>query len=144
MVEAYANGDNFKAPRNGTIRKVRLISCVAGSFRVQVARARPFAGEDGEAKIVRQGPTIHYAKDNQPGGCGGGPDGDNYKIQSFGVNFHVNRNDLIAVKGTKVGFMNNSGSGPSMKFRPALPVGGSYREANDTTGSLLIEFVYAS
>ena len=70
MVEAYENGDNYRAPRNGTIRRVRLISCVAGSFRVQVAPARPFAGDDGEAKIVRQGPTIHYAKDNQSE-CGG-------------------------------------------------------------------------
>ena len=64
-VEAFENGDQDKAPRNGTIRKVRLISCVAGSFTVQVARARP--GDDGKAKIVRQGPTINYAKDNQSG-----------------------------------------------------------------------------
>src|SRR4051812_35989551 len=39
-VEAYANGGHEKAPRDGTIRKVRLISCVGGTFRVQVARAK--------------------------------------------------------------------------------------------------------
>lgn len=139
-VEAFENGGKEKAPRNGTIRKVRLISCVAGSVRIQVARAKP--GED-KAKIVRSGPTINYVKDSQSGGCGG-PDGDNYKIQSFSVNFHVNQGDYIAVRGTKIGFIHNSSSGDALKFRPSLPVGGSYEVADDDTGSLLIQFEYAS
>lgn len=139
-VEAYANGDRYKAPRDGTIRKVRLISCVGGTFRVQVARARRSAEE---ARIVRQGPTITYVKDSQPGGCGG-DNFDNYRIQTFSVNFRVNKGDYIAAKGTKIGFMNNSSSGPSLKFRPPLPVGGSYQEADDSTGSLLLQFEYAS
>ena len=100
------------------------------------------AGED-KAKIVRSGPTINYAKDTQSGGCGG-PDEDNYKIQSFSVNFHVNEGDYIAVKGNKVGFIHNSSSGDALKFRPTLPVGGSYEVADDDTGSLLIQFEYAS
>jgi hypothetical protein len=141
-VEAFANGGHEKAPRDGTIRKVRLISCVAGSFRVQVARARPFEGPDGKGKIVRQGPTINYAKD--PRSECGGSNNDDYRIQSFSVNFHVNKGDYIAAKGTKIGFYNSSSSGPSMKFRPALPVGGSYEAADDRMGSLLLEFVYGS
>lgn len=138
-VEAFENGDKERAPRNGTIRKVRLISCVGGSFTVQVARYRP---SQDTAKIVRSGPTINYAKDNQPGGCGG-DNFDNYKIQSFSVNFHVSEGDYIAVKGTKVGFIDDSsGSGDSRKFRP--PLGGSYEAADDAGGSLLIQFEYAS
>ena len=106
-VEAFENGDKYKAPRDGTISKVRLISCVAGSFTVQVARAKP---SEDKAKIVRSGPTINYAKDNQSE-CGG-EDGDNYKIQSFSVNFHVNKGDFIAAKGNKVGFMHSSEQWP--------------------------------
>src|SRR6478736_6537514 len=53
-VEAFENGGHEKAPRDGTIRKVRLISCVSGSFTVQVARANPSLDK---ARIVRSGPT---------------------------------------------------------------------------------------
>ena len=138
-VEAFENGDRYKAPKNGTIRRVRLISCVGGSFTVQVARVR--RAED-KARIVRSGPTIHYVRDNRSE-CGG-PDGDDYRIQSFAVNFHVNRNDFIAVKGNKVGFMHSSSSGPSIKFRPPLPVGGGFQVADSDENSLLIQFQYAS
>jgi hypothetical protein len=138
-VEAFENGDRYKAPRNGTIRRVRLISCVGGSFTVQVARARR---STDEAKIVRSGPTITYARDNRSE-CGGS-NGDDYRIQSFAVNFHVNRNDFIAVKGNKVGFMRSSSSGPSIKFRPPLPTGGGYQVADSDENSLLIQFQYAS
>ena len=50
-VEAFENGGHEKAPKAGTIHKVRIVSCIAGSFTVQVARAKP--GED-KARIVRQ------------------------------------------------------------------------------------------
>jgi hypothetical protein len=139
-VEAFENGGHERAPRNGTIRKVRLISCVGGSITIQVARAKP---TEQKAKIVRSGPTIDYVKDNQPGGCGG-DNFDNYKVQSFSVNFHVDQGDYIAVKGTKVGFIHSASSGDSIKFRPPLPVGGSYRVANSEENSLLIQFEYAS
>ena len=138
-VEAFENGDKEKAPRNGTIRKVRLISCVGGSFTVQVARYKP---SEDKAKIVRSGPTLTYVKDTQAASCGG-PD-ENNKIQSFSVNFHVNKGDYITVKGTKVGFIHSAGSGDSIKFRPPLPVGGSFQAPDDDENSLLIQFEYAS
>jgi len=138
-VEAFENGDHEKAPRNGTIRKVRLISCVGGSFTVQVARYRP---TDDKAKVVRSGPTINYVKDERE--TWGGDFQDDYKIQSFNVNFHVNKGDYIAVKGTKVGFIHRAGSGDAIKFRPPLLVGGSFQSPDDDENSLLIQFEYAS
>ncbi len=139
-VEAFENGDHEKAPKNGYIGKVRIVSCIGGSFTVQVARAHP---SDDEAKIVRSGPTLSYDKDTQSGGCGG-EDGDNYKIQSFRVHLLVSKGDYIAVKGTKIGFIHNSSSGDALVFHPKLPTGGSYREADTSTGGLLIQFEYAS
>jgi hypothetical protein len=138
-VEAFENGDKYKAPKDGRIRRVRLISCVGGSFTVQVARVR--RSED-KAKIVRSGPTINYVRDSRST-CGG-EDEDDYRIQSFSVNFWVKRNDYIAVKGNKVGFMHSSSSGPSIKFRPPLPVGGGYQTADSDENSLLIQFQYGS
>jgi len=137
-VEAFENGGHEKAPKAGTIHKVRIVSCVAGSFTVQVARARP--GED-KARIVRSGPTLNYVKDSQSGGCGG-PDGENYKIQSFNVSLHVEKGDYIAVKGAKIGFIHNSSSGDALVFEPRLPTGGGFQVADESTGGMLIQFQY--
>jgi hypothetical protein len=137
-VEAFENGGHERAPKDGTIGRVRIVSCIGGSFTVQVARAKP--GQD-QAKIVRSGPTLTYVKDSQSGGCGG-PDGDNYKIQSFSVNLHVNQGDYIAVKGTKIGFIHNSSSGDALVFEPRLPTGGTFQTADTSTGGMLIQFQY--
>jgi hypothetical protein len=136
--ENMSTGSNQKAPKAGTIGKVRLISCVKGSFTVQVARKQ--SGTQ-KYKVVKNGPVISYKKDTQTGGCGG-EDGDNYKIQSFNVSFTVKKGDYIAVKASKVGFIHNSSSGDSYLFRPPLAAGGSYRSRNGSSGGLLIQFQY--
>jgi hypothetical protein len=137
-VEAFENGDHERAPKDGVIGKVRIITCIAGYFYPQIARARP--GDD-EARIIRTGPRLDYRKDTQSGGCGG-PDGDNYKVQEFRVNLSIKKGDYIAVKGPKVAFIHNSSSGDTLVFRPALPTGGSYRSTDDATGGLLIQYQY--
>jgi hypothetical protein len=38
-ISAFENGSHFTAPRTGIIRHVRLVSCVKGSFRLQLAWA---------------------------------------------------------------------------------------------------------
>ena len=137
-VEAFENGGHEQAPKDGTIGKVRIISCIGGTFTVQVARARP---GHHQAKIVRSGPSLTYVKDTQSGGCGG-LGGDNYKIQTFKVTLHVETGDYIAVKGTKIGFIHNSSSGDALVFEPKLPTGGSYQTADTSTGGMLIQFEY--
>jgi hypothetical protein len=135
-VVASQNAGKHKAPKDGTIGRVRLISCLAGSFTVQVARKQ--SGTQ-RFKVVKSPKTISYAKDAQAGGCGG-EDGDNYRIQSFSVNFTVKKNDFIAVKAKRVGFMRNSSSGDTYLFEP--PLGSSYRNRDTTTGAMLIQFQY--
>src|SRR5262245_31730001 len=103
MKVAYQNVPGTRAPRDGTIRRVRLISCVAGSFTVQVARKQ--SGTQ-KFKVVKSPKTISYAAD--PRAECGGEDFDDFKIQSFSVNFTVKKGDYIAVKAKRVGFMRNS------------------------------------
>jgi hypothetical protein len=134
---AYQNPGKHKAPKNGTIGKVRLISCVAGSFTVQVARKQ--SGSQ-KFKVVKSGPTISYKKDSRSE-CGG-EDFDDFKIQSFNVNLTVKKGDYIAVKAKKVGFMRNSSSGDTLLFEPPLKVGGGFKSKDTTTGSMLIQFQY--
>jgi hypothetical protein len=137
-IEAFENGGHEQAPKDGTIGKVRIVSCIGGSFTVQVARARP---GHHQARIVRSGATLTYVKDTQSNGCGG-LNGDNYKIQTFRVTLHVNKGDYIAVKGTKIGFIHNSSSGDTLVFEPRLPTGGSFQTRDSATGGLLIQFEY--
>ncbi len=137
MKVAYQNVSGTKAPKGGTINRVRLISCVAGSFTVQVARKQ--SGTQ-RFKVVKSPRTINYVADNRTE-CGG-EDGDDYRIQSFSVNFTVNKGDYIAVKAKRVGFMRNSSSGDTYLFEP--PLGSSYRSRDTSTGNMLIQYQYAS
>ncbi len=137
-VQAFENGGHQQAPMNGTIGKVRLISCQGGSFVVQVARAKP--GQH-KAKVVRNGPKLTYVKDAQSGGCGG-INGDNYRIQSFRVNLRVSKGDYIAVKAPAIGFLHNSSSGDALVFDPPLNPGGSFTTSDSSTGGMLIQFQY--
>ena len=58
-----------KAPRAGTIGRVRLMSCEPGSFRVQVAREVPGTSR---YRVVKNGPLVRYQGDQQ--GCGDNDD----------------------------------------------------------------------
>ena len=137
-IQAFENGDHQKAPKDGTIHHVRLISCVAGNVTIQVARKK--SGRN-KWKVVHSGPTIHYAADSQVGGCGG-PSGDNFVVQSFPVQFSVQKGDYIAVRAKSIGFMHSSSSGPTLLFDPALSPGGSYVAPDSAANDMLIQFQY--
>jgi hypothetical protein len=142
---AFENGDHFKAPKDGTIGKVRLISCAPGVFTLQLARVKPALDK---AKVVRNGPVIHYQADprqadNDPNTQCGGDNGDDYIIQTFSVNVHVNKGDYIAVLARKPGFLHNSGGGPQLLFSPPLSPGGSYQRADgDSSADLMLQLQY--
>lgn len=137
-VQAFENGGHQKAPRSGTIHKVRLVSCAAGSFVLQVARKQ---SSGNKFKVVKNVKTIKYAKDTQAGGCGG-PGENNYKVQSFSVSFSITKGDYIAVKAPAIGFIHQASSGDSKVFDPPLAPGGGYRSADSGDNSMLIQFVY--
>ena len=90
-ITAFENGSHFTAPRTGTVRHVKLVSCVKGKFRLQLARASRSART---AKIVASGPEISYAGQSPCGGASG----DHYVVQSFRVKLRVAKGDYIAIK----------------------------------------------
>ncbi len=142
---AHRNEGKQAAPRDGTIRQVKLISCVAGSFRLQLARSR---SSGDEAKIVRNGPLISYKADKyetdgDPDTFCGGEDADEFAVQSFNVNFTVRKGDLIAINAKQTGTLYCSGDNGVNVFHPTLPVGGPYAPADDETSCMmLIRLVY--
>jgi len=142
---AFENGSHFKAPQDGTIRHLKVISCFAGTFQLQIARVK-FAQH--QAKVVRNGPVINYASDprqtdgNPDTECGG-PDGDDYIIQTFSVNVHVDTGDYIAVKAKRLGFVHNSGGGNTFLFAPPLVPGGAFEtEDGDSSADLMLRLIY--
>jgi len=128
--QAY-NGGLVTAPANGKINKVKLISCHAGSFTVQLAQK-----SGSSFKIVTQGPKVTYTSQ-----CNG------YPVQKYSITpMTVHTGEYLAVKGS--GSMGpircDSGSPRTYLFKPPLVVGGGFTAPTDDTGCfLLVQFVYS-
>jgi len=144
-VQAYQNAGHERAPEAGTIGRLRLVSCVAGSFRLEFAAVKPKARQ---AKIVRDGPVISYKADPRqvdadPNTVCGGDNTDDFKIQTFPVNVQINKGYYIAIRTSKTGTLYCSGGSGVLLFSPSLRVGGGYRRANtDTSCNLLVQLQY--
>lgn len=135
-ISAFENGSHFTAPTTGTVKHVKLVSCVAGKFRLQLARAIPHARE---AKIVANGPEITY-KGQRP--CGGA-NGDHFVVQSFQVNLHVAKGEFIAIKARSTGTLSCSGGDGFLLYAPPLPVGGPLKKSHSGAScDLLVQLSY--
>lgn len=127
------NPGNTKAPRDGTIGKIRLIACDAGTFVLQIARAKPSADS---ARVVQSGPLINYKGDKK--NC----KGNNFAVEEFNVDVPVRSGDYLAVVANRVSFLYNASGDGSLPFFPPLPDGGPTREASndvDGDGFLMIQ-----
>jgi hypothetical protein len=132
-----------KAPKNGYVDKVRVISCVPGSFYLQFGRIRQTPNHPGEyqAKVRKTSSKVNFSGD--PDGC----DNDTYSINTINIpDVYVYQGEYFGVK-TKspLALRCNSGSPNVLEFDPPLANGGSYTDADDTNGcDPLIELQYRS
>jgi hypothetical protein len=122
-ISAFENGSHFTAPRTGTVRHVKLVSCKAGKFRLQLARANP---STHKAKIVANGPEITYHGQSPCGGASG----SHFVVQSFRVRLHVAKGDYIAIKTRSTGTLSCSGGDGFLLYAPPLPVGGRFKTSH--------------
>jgi len=135
-ITAFENGSHFTAPKTGTVKHVKLVSCKAGKFRLQLAQANP---STRKAKIVTQGPEITYKGQNP---CGG-TNGDHYVVQSFRVNLKVAKGDYIAIKTRATGTLSCSGGDGFLLYGPPLPVGGPFKKSHSGAScDLLVQLSY--
>jgi hypothetical protein len=137
---AFENGSHFKAPANGTIKKLRLVSCDAGQFRLQLVKPN---SSSSKWKLVKNGPVIHYQADPRQsvGNCGG-DNGDDYLIQTFKISVPVQKGEYIAVKTAKNGMLHCSGDSMPL-YSPPLASGQGYRTKTGGTGcALLVQLQY--
>jgi hypothetical protein len=135
-ITAFQNGSDFKAPKTGTVKHVKLVSCVKGKFRLQLAQANP---STRKAKVVANGPVITYAGQSP---CGGAT-GDHYVVQSFKVNLHVVKGDFIVIKAASTGTLSCSGGDGFLLYAPPLPVGGPFKKSHSGAScDLLVQLSY--
>ncbi len=135
-ISAFENGSHFTAPRTGIVKHVKLVSCKAGKFRLQLAKALPKARK---AQILAQGPEITYAGQSPCGGASG----DHYVVQSFKVKFHVTKGDYIAIKARSTGTLSCSGGDGFLLYAPPLPVGGLLKKSHSGAScDLLVQLSY--
>jgi hypothetical protein len=135
-ISAFENGSHFTAPKTGTIKHVRLVSCVRGKFRLELAKAIPSASK---ARIVVKGPVITY-KGQSP--CGG-VNGDRYPVQSFRVNLRIAKGEYIAIVARSTGTLSCSGGDGFLLYAPPLPVGGPLKKSHSGAScDLLVQLSY--
>jgi hypothetical protein len=135
-ITAFENGSHFTAPKTGTVKHLKLVSCVKGKFRLQLAKANP---STRKAKIVVNGPEITYHGQSP---CGG-PNGDHYIVQSFRVKLHVTKGDYIAIKTRSTGTLSCSGGDGFLLYAPPLHVGGPFKKSHSGAScDLLVQLSY--
>ncbi len=124
------------APQDGTINKIELISCAAGTFTLQIVKAN---AKTEKASVISTGPLINYVEDAHH--C----DGSTYTVQSFAVSVPIKKGEYLAAEADELGFVNCSGGGENMLlFHPPLADGAAARKANKEDGCLMMmEAFYA-
>jgi hypothetical protein len=135
-ISAFENGSHFTAPKTGTVKHVKLVSCVKGKFRLLLANASPSARK---ARIVAKGPEIDYVGQSPCGGASG----SQYVVQSFKVNLHVAKGDYIAIEARRAGTLSCSGGNGFLLYAPPLPVGGPFKKSHSGAScDLLVQLSY--
>ncbi|HET7017452.1 MAG TPA: hypothetical protein VFI65_26255 [Streptosporangiaceae bacterium] len=135
-ISAFENFSNFTAPRTGTIKHVKLVSCKAGKFRLQLAKALP---RQNKAQILKNGPVITY-KGQTP--CGG-INNDHFIVQTFKVNLKVTKGNYIAIQARSTGTLSCSGGSGFLLYAPPLPVGGPLKKSHSGAScDLLVQLSY--
>lgn len=128
--------NHITAPKDGTIDKIKLVALHAGSFKLELGRAKNLNGSDGDGKIVAHGPNIDYQSSIS---------GQDYTIQTFDVNLDVSKGDDLAIKSKQTSLLKcQSGSTEQLLFQPILPVGGPFESnlGHRSNCTLLLQAIY--
>jgi hypothetical protein len=135
MNEAYGrpNGGE-KSSKNGTIRQIRLIAQVKGSFRLLIVKVQK-SGDKYKAKVIVRGPTIKYKGQPDPN--------EPYKVETFNVHLAVHKGERLAINTNKTSLLRcSSGGDNTLLYKPPLLLGQAFRKNTDDDGCwMLIEAV---
>jgi hypothetical protein len=130
--EAYGRPDGGeRAPRSGTIHKIRLIAGGPGSFKLQIAKVRHATSE---AKVVATGPRISYQGQTELNF-----EDDSYRVESFDVNVPVKKGQQLALRGNATSMVRcSSGGDNTLIYTPPLFSGGPFAPTSNDDGCWLL------
>ena len=129
-MEAYGRPDGGEvAPKDGTIKKISVISLGPDTFRFELAKAKP---ESEKAKVVYRSQKLHTQGQTDP-------NADTYTIETFKVDAPVKKGMYLATESKRSSMLRCSSGGPNqLLFQPALPLSGPFETATDTDGCWLL------
>jgi hypothetical protein len=129
-MEAYGRPDGGEvAPKDGTIKKISVISMGPDTFRFELAKAKP---DSEQAKVVYRSKKLHTQGQTDP-------NADTYEIETFKVNAPVKKGMYLATESKRSSMLRCSSGGPNqLLFQPALPLSGPFETATDTDGCWLL------
>jgi len=129
--EARYNVGHEGAPRNGTLKRIRLVAGGPGTFRLEIAKVKASTIHgSNSAKVVRNGPVIHYKGQSQQNN-----DTSHYNVETFKVNIPIFKGQFLGARAAKTSMVYCSGGGDNtLIYQPALNVGGGFKPATDTDG----------
>ncbi|HEU4944251.1 MAG TPA: hypothetical protein VFT10_03730 [Solirubrobacterales bacterium] len=133
--DAYGRAGFERAPKTGTIKRIRLIAGGPGSFRLQTAKVkRSTLFGTNEAKVVRNGPKITYT-----GQSDAAWESDDYTVETFKVDVPVQKGQQLALRGNYTSMVRcSSGGDNTLIYQPPLAPGGPFAPATDTDGCWLL------
>lgn len=127
--EAYGRPGGEKAPRKGTLKKVRVIAGTPGTFTLQLVKTKYIGGlQHSVVKAV--GPFVqHSGQTDQNWNLG------IYKVESFPVNVPIKKGWRLAMvtKGTTAVRCSDAGS-RTLVHHPSLGQGWGYQPVSGTDG----------
>jgi hypothetical protein len=134
--EAYGRPDGGElAPRNGTIKKIRLIAGGPGSIRLQIEKVnRATLYGTKEARAVWYGPQIHYQGQTEANF-----EDDSYRVESFPVDIPIKKGEQLGLRGQITSMIRcSSGGDNTLIYTPPLFLGGPFTAATNTDGCWLL------
>ncbi|MDX6581930.1 MAG: hypothetical protein QOI10_1114 [Solirubrobacterales bacterium] len=129
-MEAYGRPDGGEvAPKDGTIKKISVISQGPDTFRFELAKAKP---DSETAKVVYRSQKLHSQGQADP-------NADTYTIETFKVDAQVKKGMYLATESKRSSMLRCSSGGPNqLLFQPALPFSGPFETATGTDGCWLL------
>ncbi len=129
-MEAYGRPDGGEvAPKDGTIKKISVISQGPDTFRFELAKAKP---DTERAKVVYRSKKLHTQGQTDPNAL-------DYTIETFKVNAPVKKGMYLATESKTSSMLRcSSGGANQLLFQPALPLSGPFETATDTDGCWLL------
>lgn len=128
-----------QAPKDGTLRHIKLIAGAPGSLIIEIARVKPgsIKNDSGRAEIVVKGPTIKYQGQADP-------NADTYTVETFPVHLAIKKGEYLAIQSTSTSLERCSDGGPQqLLYQPKLTMADGFKKAPFHDGCfLLLEGVY--